>query len=89
MKTNISVRIMENDFQLVCNEKEKIVLERSAAYLNEQILEFKKTNSGIDNEKTVLMGALRTVCNLVTEMDNNQLVNTEANSKLNNILDKL
>ncbi len=57
MKTNVTIRILENSFDLVCD-------------INDTHLKaFRRSNPAIDSEKLILMGALRATCELVSEVD--------------------
>lgn len=69
MKTNVTIRILENSFDLVCDISEKPILLKSAELLNTHLKAFRRSNPSIDSEKLVLMGALRATCELVSEVD--------------------
>lgn len=69
MKTNISIRILENDFHLVCDVNEKDLLAKSAELLNAHLKAFRRANPSVDSEQLLLMGALRATCELVNEVD--------------------
>ncbi len=69
MKTNVTIRILENSFDLVCDISEKPILLKSAELLNTHLKAFRRSNPAIDSEKLVLMGALRATCELVSEVD--------------------
>lgn len=69
MKTNVSIRILENDFHLVCDISEKPLLTKSAEILNNHLKKFRRDNPSIDNEQLLLMGALRATCEIVSEVD--------------------
>lgn len=69
MKTNITVRIMDSDYQLLCDVEEKELLMRSADVLSQNLKTFRRDNPSIDVEKLLIMGALRTTCELVSEVD--------------------
>ncbi len=69
MKTNVTVRIMDSDYQLLCDVEEKELLIRSADVLSRNLKSFRRDNPSIDVEKLLVMGALRTTCELVSELD--------------------
>lgn len=69
MKTNVSVRIMDSDYQLVCGSEEKEVLVKGAEILNQHLKTFRRNNPSIDIEKVLVMGALRATCDLVGELE--------------------
>lgn len=69
MKTNLTVRIMDRDYQLLCDVEEKALLLRSAEVLNQNLKTFRRDNPAIDIERLLVMGALRTTCELVSEID--------------------
>lgn len=89
MKTNVRVRILENDFDLVCDINEKAVLTRSAELLNNSLKTFRRSNPSIDNEQLVLMGALRTTCELVGEIETLSDQAKVANGEMQKALDLL
>lgn len=89
MKTNVRVRILENDFDLVCDINEKAVLIRSAELLNNSLKTFRRGNPSIDNEQLVLMGALRTTCELVGEIETLSDQAKVANGEMQKALDLL
>ncbi|PIE41633.1 MAG: hypothetical protein CSA47_02615 [Gammaproteobacteria bacterium] len=69
MKTNVTVRIMDSDYQLLCDVEEKELLIRSADVLSQHLKSFRRDNPSIDVEKLLVMGALRSTCELVSELD--------------------
>lgn len=69
MKTNVTVRIMESDFQLLCDVDEKELLIKGAEQLNQHLKAFRRSNPGIDAEKGVVMGALRATCELINAVE--------------------
>lgn len=69
MKTNITVRILDSDYQLLCDVEEKALLMRSAEVLSQNLKTFRRDNPAIDVERLLVMGALRTTCELVSELD--------------------
>ncbi len=89
MKTNVSVRILENDFNLVCDISEKPVLIKSAELLNTHLKAFRRSNPAIDLEQLVLMGALRATCELVSEMETLSDQAKVANGEMQKALDLL
>ncbi len=89
MKTNISIRILENDFHLVCDVNEKEVLLKSAEILNSHLKAFRRANPSIDSEQLLLMGALRATCELVNDADELSDQAKTANSKVQKALSEL
>ncbi|MBS9777886.1 MAG: cell division protein ZapA [Gammaproteobacteria bacterium] len=81
MKTNVSIRILENEFPLVCDISEKPILIKSAEILNNHLREFRRNNPAIDSEQLILMGALRATCEIVNQLetlsDQAKIANTE------------
>lgn len=69
MKTNVTVRIMDSDYPLLCDVEEKELLIRSADMLSQYLKDFRRDNPAIDVERLLVMGALRTTCELVSELD--------------------
>lgn len=69
MKTNVTIRILENDFELMCDVSEKPLLLKSAELLNNHLKTFRRSNPSIDAEQLLMMGSLRTVCELVNEVE--------------------
>jgi len=69
MKTNVNVRIMDSDYQLLCDIQEKECLIQSADFLNEQLKAFRRTNPNVEMEKLLVMGALRTTFDLKSQID--------------------
>ena len=69
MKTNISIRILENDFHLVCDINEKKLLKKSAEFLNDHLKTFRRNNPSIDSDQLLLMGALRATFEAMKERD--------------------
>lgn len=69
MKTNVSVRIMDTDYQLLCETEEKDILVKGAGILNQHLKDFRRNNPSVDIEKVLIMGALRATCELVGELD--------------------
>lgn len=69
MKTNVTVRIMDSDFQLLCDVDEKELLIKGAEMLNQHLRTFRRNNPGIEAEKSVIMGALRATCELINTVD--------------------
>ncbi len=92
MKTNVTIRILENSFDLVCDISEKPILLKSAELLNTHLKAFRRSNPAIDSEKLVLMGALRATCELVSEVDTlsdqAKVANGEMQKALNLLGDK-
>ncbi len=68
-KTNVTVRIMDSDFPLVCDINEKKLLLQSAEMLNQHLKTFRRANPNIDNEQIIIMGALRATCELVNKIE--------------------
>ncbi len=69
MKTNVTVRILDSDYQLLCDVEEKELLIRSAETLSQHLKSFRRLNPAMDFEKLLVMGSLRTTCELVSELD--------------------
>ncbi|PIE45648.1 MAG: hypothetical protein CSA45_01970 [Gammaproteobacteria bacterium] len=69
MKTNVTVRIMDTDYPLVCDISEKALLVKSAEILSKHLKAFRRNNPSIEPEQLLVMGALRTTCELVAEVD--------------------
>lgn len=69
MKTNLTVRIMDRDYQLLCDVEEKALLVSSAELLSQNLKTFRRDNPSIDIERLLVMGALRTTCELVSEIN--------------------
>ncbi len=69
MKTNVNIKILENDFHLVCDINEKALLTKSAEILNGHLKAFRRSNPSIDREQLLLMGALRATCEIVSEVE--------------------
>lgn len=89
MKTNVTVRIMESDFQLLCDVDEKDLLIKGAEQLNQHLKTFRRSNPGIDSEKGMIMGALRATCELInaveTLSDQASVTNAEVQKALANL----
>ncbi len=86
MKTNVTVRIMDSDYQLLCEVEEKDLLLRSAEILSQNLKSFRRANPAVDVEKLFVMGALRTTCELVSELDSASSLAKIANSDINKTL---
>ncbi len=69
MKTNVTVRILDSDYQLLCDVEEKELLIRSAEILSQNLKSFRRGNPSIEFEKLLIMGSLYTTCGLVKEVD--------------------
>ncbi len=89
MKTNVTVRIMDSDYQLLCEVEEKEVLIRSAEVLSQNLKAFRRENPAIEIEKLLVMGALRTTCELVGELDQLSLQAKVANEEMERTLKSL
>ncbi len=89
MKTNISIRILENDFHLVCDVNEKDVLAKGAELLNSHLKAFRRANPSIDSEQLLLMGALRATCELLAEADTLSEQAKTVNSEIKKVLSQL
>lgn len=89
MKTNVSIRILENDFDLMCDVKEKPVLLQSAELLNNHLKSFRRSHPAIDNEQLLLMGALRATCELVEKLNTLSDQAKVANNEMQSALDLL
>lgn len=89
MKTNITVRILDSDYQLLCDVEEKELLVRSAEVLSQNLRTFRRDNPAIDVERLLVMGALRTTCELVNQLDmlsdQAKVVNSEITKALKTI----
>lgn len=87
MKTNVTVRIMDSDFPLMCEADEKDVLIKSAELLNQQLKAFRRKNPSLDMEKVLMMGALRSTVELYGEIerlsDQAKIVNGEVMKTVN------
>lgn len=82
MKTNVTVRIMDSDYQLLCDVEEKELLIRGADVLNQNLKSFRRNNPSVDIERLLVMGALRTTCELVSELDTLSDQATVANGEM-------
>lgn len=89
MKTNVSVRILESDFQLVCDISEKPILVKSAKLLDNQLREFRRNNPAMDSEQLLLMGALRNTCELVSKVETLSDQAKVANAEIQQVLAQL
>lgn len=89
MKTNVSVRIMDSDYQLLCETEEQALLIKSANLLNKQLKDFRQQNPSIDMEKVLVMGALRATCELVSELDTLSDQAKITNGEIQKTLEKL
>lgn len=92
MKTNVTIRILENDFPLVCDINEKPLLLKSAEVLNNHLKTFRRSNPALETDQLILMGALRATCELVSEIetlsDKAKVANGEMEKALNLLADK-
>ncbi len=89
MKTNVTIRILENDFDLICEVNEKPILIKGAELLNNHLKSFRRSNPTIDIEQLVLMGALRATCELVSEVETLSDQAKVANTEMKKALDRL
>lgn len=85
-KTNVTVRIMDSDFPLVCDVEEKALLLKSAELLNRHLKAFRRANPNIDSEQVVIMGALRATCDLINELETLSQQATVANAEMHTAL---
>ncbi len=86
MKTNVTVRIMDSDYQLLCEVEEKELLMKSAEILSQNLKAFRRSNPAVDVEKLFVMGALRTTCELVSELEDAADLAKIANSDMSKAL---
>ncbi len=89
MKTNLTVRIMDSDYQLLCDVEEKELLVKSADILSQNLKAFRRDNPAIDVERLLVMGALRTTCELVSEIDTLSDQAKIANGEMEKVLAEL
>ncbi len=86
MKTNVKVRILESDFDLVCDASKKEILVKSAEFLNNHLKTYRRNNPAIDSEQLALIGALRATCELFGELQTSSEQAKEANEQMQNAL---
>lgn len=80
---------MDSDYQLLCDVEEKELLVKSADILSQNLKAFRRDNPAIDVERLLVMGALRTTCELVSEIDTLSDQAKIANGEMEKVLAEL
>lgn len=87
MKTQVTIQILESEHTLACEESEKALLEQSAEVLNNHLRAFRYSNTSIDYDKMLMLGALQNTFELMREIKAYGQQAEEANARIQETLD--
>ncbi len=85
----ININILDKDYLVTCEQEESDMLRRSADYLNEKMLELKKSGMVIGSERIAVMAALNITNEFLTYKQENQDYTVKVDSTIKHLQDRI
>ncbi len=86
--TNCTIKVLEKEYAINCQESEVEMLMESSKYLNNRIKETRSAGNVTGSERVLVMTALNIIYDLL-QINDNKSNNQETSKKINKINNKI
>jgi len=87
--TTVSVKILDKEYQVSCQQEEVEALSASARYLDQQMRQIRETGKVFGLDRIAVMAALNLANELLQKRDQLNVIQGEANSRARNLTDRI
>ncbi len=87
--TTVSVKILDKEYQVSCQQEEVEALSASARYLDQQMRQIRETGKVFGLDRIAVMAALNLANELLQKRDQLNAIQGEANGRARNLTDRI
>lgn len=87
--TTVSVKILDKEYQVSCQQEEVEALSASARYLDQQMRQIRETGKVFGLDRIAVMAALNLANELLQKRDQLNAIQGEANSRARHLTDRI